>query len=471
MTRHRMSAPDAAWLHMERPANRMIVTSVMWFDEPLDWDAVRTVIEQRLVAPYPRFTQRVAERPAMAWWEDVEDFDLDAHLHRARLPDPGHRADLETFVSGLLHRPLAVHRPLWEAYFVDGYHGRASALVLRIHHCIADGIALARVMMSLTDDPGEAASAGVAPAAREPSPLGVLPALAHLGACAARHAVHPGRLAGDVRDWASATKSFARLVGLPPDHHTALHQRVDIPKRVLWADPRSLTAVHEAAHRHGVTINDLVLCAVSAALRGYLAEHDGTVPDVRAILPVNLRPLDEPLPRELGNRFGLAYLSLPTSRDDPAERLAEVHRRAETMKRSAEGIVSFDILGAVGRTPYSLEQTFVMLFAAKGTLVVTNVAGPTRPVFLAGRRVRGTVSWPPESGNVGVGISVISYDGELTIGVMIDEHLVDDGASLLATLVRDLDELVAAAPPGPQVAGVRDLRPSPHRTSAGGLDG
>lgn len=469
MTRHRMSATDAAWLHMERPANHMIVNSVMWFDEPLDWDAVRTVLQDRLVTPYPRFAQRVAEMPALAWWEDVEDFDIDAHLHHARLPAPGDHAELETFVSGLLHRPLPAHRPLWEVHLVDGYHGRGSVVVFRIHHCIADGIALARVMMSLTDDPVEAASAGVAPAAHEANAFGALPALAHLGARVAGDAVHPTRLIGDVRDWASATKSFARLVGLPPDHHTALHQHVDITKRVMWADPLSLTTVHEAARRHGVTINDLVLCAVSGALRGYLAEHDGTVPDVRAILPVNLRPLDEPLPRELGNRFGLAYLSLPTSRDDPDERLAEVHRRADAMKRSAEGIVSFDILGAVGRTPYSLEQTFVMLFAAKGTLVVTNVAGPSRPVYLAGRRVRGTVSWPPESGNVGIGVSIISYDGELTIGVMVDEHLVGDGSSLLTAMLRDIDHLVKSAP-GPEVAGGRDLRPSPHRAPAGGLD-
>src|SRR6478752_154941 len=146
-----MPAGDAAWLHMDRHTNRLIVNSVMWCDEPLDWARVREVLRVRLLDQYPRFTQRVVDERAGVWWEHDETFDLDRHLHRVTLPDPGGMDELHEFVSSVAGRPLDRRRPLWETYLVDGLDGAGSALVSRIHHCIADGVALARVMLSLTD--------------------------------------------------------------------------------------------------------------------------------------------------------------------------------------------------------------------------------------------------------------------------------------------------------------------------------
>jgi WS/DGAT/MGAT family acyltransferase len=166
MTRERMAAGDAAWLHMDRETNRMIVNSVMWFDEPLDWAAVRSLLHERLIRRFPRFSQRVVDRPTGVWWEDDETFDLDLHLHRVALPAPGTVADLQRYVSGLVGTALPRNRPLWEIHFVDGFRGEGSAIVSRIHHCIADGVALSRVMLSLTDDKHEAA--GVRVVATEP---------------------------------------------------------------------------------------------------------------------------------------------------------------------------------------------------------------------------------------------------------------------------------------------------------------
>ena len=451
-----MDAGDAAWLHMDRPFNRMIVNTVMWFDEPLDWDAVRTLLRERLVERYPRFSQRIVEVPALAWWEDVPSFDMSAHLHHSTLPAPGGRAELEHYVSSLLHQRLPLQQPLWELHLIDGYNGRGSAIVARIHHCIADGIALSRVMMSLTDDPSEAANADVNTTARHRG--GPLTTLAGLGESLAEDLVHPGRIAHQIAYSAASARALATLVALPPDKHTSLRGQTDLRKRVVWSDPFALARVRDAAHAAGVTVNDVVLSAVSGALRGYLAREDGSAPDIRAILPVNLRPLDEPLSAELGNRFGLAYVSLPVSIDDPHERLVETCRRTTAMKHSAEGPVSFSILDLVGRTPYSVEQSFVDVFASKGTAVITNVPGPRRPVYLAGRRVRGTIGWPPESGNVGLGISIISYDGELTIGLLADEHLVHDPDGILAATAAQVRLLLDAH--GPQVPIAEAVIPS-----------
>ncbi|MGA9371270.1 MAG: wax ester/triacylglycerol synthase domain-containing protein, partial [Solirubrobacterales bacterium] len=143
-TSQRMSHADAAWLHMDQPTNLMVITGVLWFDQPPDWDGVRETIRHRMVERFPRFRQRVVEGRAPLsgpHWEDDPRFDLDLHLHRVALPAPGDRDALQAFVADLMASPLDRSKPLWQFQLVDGY-GEGAALVGRIHHCIADGIAL-----------------------------------------------------------------------------------------------------------------------------------------------------------------------------------------------------------------------------------------------------------------------------------------------------------------------------------------
>lgn len=443
MARHRMSTGDAAWLHMDRPTNLMVVNSVMWFDEPLDWDEVRRLLRERLINRYHRFSQRVVEEGTSVWWEDVEDFDPEEHLNHVTLPDPGGRAELEHYVSWTLHKPLPRNKPLWELYLIDGYHGAGSAMVFRIHHCIADGIALMRVMMSMTDDPHEAARAGVVDTTPDGhGGGGAIPALFHLAGSLVGDVVHPTRVLDLARNATSGGRALAKLLTLPPDRHTALHGTTGRSKRVVWTEPVRLDDVKTAAHAANVTVNDLLLTAVSGALRSYLAREDGHAPDIRAIVPYNLRPLDQPLPADLGNMFGLVFLTLPVSVDDPRERLAELRRRMAAIKSSAEGVVSFEVLDLVGHVPNSIEHVIVDVFAAKGTAVMTNVPGPRQPVYLAGRKVSGTIGWPPESGNIAMGVSIISYDGGVTVGLMTDTRVVRDPQRILDQVVVELDNLM-----------------------------
>ena len=147
-----MPSADAAWLRMDRAENLMAITSVLWFEQPLPLQPLRALLRVRLVDRYPRFTQRVVDGGLLGapHWEDDDHFDLDLHIHHVALPAPGGRAELQELVSDLMATPLDRTKALWHVHVVDGYEN-GSALVTRMHHCIADGIALARVMLSLTD--------------------------------------------------------------------------------------------------------------------------------------------------------------------------------------------------------------------------------------------------------------------------------------------------------------------------------
>jgi diacylglycerol O-acyltransferase / wax synthase len=449
MSRERVGNADAAWLHMDRPTNLMVVNSVMLFDEPLSLEQLAEVFESRLVARYPRFSQRVEhsflpmQGPS---WADDENFDLDRHLHHIGLPAPGDTAALQEVVGDLMATPLDPSKPLWDMYLIDGF-GSGCALFTRMHHCIADGIALARVLLALTDPTAarQDAGPGFSEDPSHGSPIAGAMALAsglvHEGI---ETVLHPRRTAGAIgRD----AQTLAKLLFAPSDGETAVRGKLSGRRHVAWSKPIALDDVKAIAHAQGATVNDVLLAAVSGALRRYMSDHDGPVVELHAIVPFNLRPLDKPIPRSLGNKFGLVFLALPVDVASPRERLRAVKRGMDEIKDSPEGPMVYAILGAVGLTPVRVEKRIVDLFSSKGTAVMTNVPGPREPVYMAGVPVRAVLVWAPTSGSVGMSVSIFSYRDEVTIGLMVDAALVPEPQQIIDALGPELDELRALQPP------------------------
>lgn len=459
MARLPMPNADAAWLHMDRPTNRMVINAVLWFDEPVDLEAVRSVMLERIVDRFPSFRRRAVEHGALggADWEDDPDFDLDRHLHHLALPAPGDRIALEELVGDLASTPLDRDKALWDAYLVDGY-GAGSALLLRMHHCIADGIALAHVMLSITDDrPGASARGARIRAARRGEGRGLLAgplaplaragwavssALVHEGA---ELLVHPRRVASLAEEAVADARALGKLLFAGSDPQCAIHGDVGPVERVAWSDPLELAEIAAIADARGMSINDVLVAAVSGALRRYLHELDAPPDEVHAMVPFNLRPLDEPLPRELGNRFGLVLLGLPIAVDEPEQRLRVIHDRMTAIKRSREGPVSYAILGAMGAAPPVVEDRLIDYFSAKGSLVLTNVPGPAEPVYLAGVRVGGVLVWAPCSGSISMSVSIFSYAGDVSVGFLVDAGLVPDPDTLVAGFDEELAVLADAS--------------------------
>jgi diacylglycerol O-acyltransferase len=463
-TGHRMSTADAAWLHMDRPTNLMVINSVLLFDEQVDLDRLRQTVQRRLVDRYPRFHQRVVESrlPLLApSWEDDPDFSLDHHLHHRALPAPGDDDTLRELIGDMMATPLDRSKPLWSLYLIDNY-GSGCAVITRMHHCIADGIALARVMLSLTDTTRRAGIAGVQPSGgaseHDGGPLRAIAAPLLDGVALGRrtgralvrqsidvvtHPRHAGELAGAIARDAS---TFVKLVLTPADEASAIKGEPGISRRVTWTDPLPLNLVKRIARDHGATVNDVLLAAVSGALRHYLQERGGPVPEIQALVPFNLRPLDEPVPRELGNRFGLVFLPLPVGTSGSYRRLLSVRQRMDAIKSSRDGPVSYGILEAIGMTPVGVEKRIVDMFSGKGTAVMTNVPGPRKTIYLAGAPVHTVLFWGPTSGHVGMSVAIFSYRGEVTVGLMVDAKLVPDPQTIAAQLERELQALAELPP-------------------------
>jgi diacylglycerol O-acyltransferase / wax synthase len=451
----RFSSADAAWLHMDRPTNLMVINAISLFDQPVDWERLKQITQRRVIDRYPRFRQRVVESrlPLRApKWQDDPDFALEHHMHRVALPGPGDERALQELIGDLMAMPLDRSRPLWHTYMVEGF-GDGAAIINRMHHCIADGIALARVMMSLTDSEPDAGIEPLPETEAHGSTRAGIPGLTasgarmvtgagRAGAAALRQSAqmatspaHAARLAGAVvRDGTTAM----RLVMTPADAATALKGDPGVSRRVAWTRPLPLVEVKRIAHNNGATVNDVVLAAVSGGLRHYLQDRGSAVGEIQAVVPFNLRPLDQPLPRELGNKFGLVFLPLPVGVSGSYRRLVEVHKRMDELKKSRDGAVSYEILSITGRTPEPVERRIIDVFTGKGTAVMTNVPGPREPVYLAGTPIRTSMFWAPTSGHIGMSISIFSYRGEITIGLMVDAGVVPDPGAIIERLEEEL---------------------------------
>lgn len=443
--RERMTPADAAWLRMDRPTNLMVITGLMWFGEPLDWDRHRALVAERLAGRYPRLRQRVVESPfglGRPSWEDDDSFDLDNHLEHVELPAPGDRAALQRFVSEVMSTPLDRSRPLWKLWVVDGFQG-GSAVVSRLHHALADGISLARVILSLADEaPGTEPGVADGPA-REPLPERAVHLLGDVVGEAWELATHPGQLVRLAGQALAVPGSFAKVVLSPPDTPSALKGRLGTSKRAAWSDRLPLADVKAIGKDLGATVNDVLLAAMTGGLRRVLEDRGTPVRDLRAFVPFNLRPLDRPVPTSLGNRFGLVMLDLPVGIADPHGRLTELKRRMDAIKAGPDGLVTFGILNGMGLSPLVVERVLVEMFGAKGTFVMTNVPGPRQPLSLAGTPVAGIMAWVPQSAGIGVGISIMSYAGDVVVGVTVDEQVVGDPQPVLDAFHAEVAALAA----------------------------
>jgi WS/DGAT/MGAT family acyltransferase len=463
MTSNPMRAADAAWLHMDRPTNPMVVNGLILLGGVPDPDLTTELLERRLIDRFPRFSQRVTERlgrsPA---FEDDPSFDLDNHLHRLALPAPGGPDELRAMLSDLVTPPLDPGKPLWHAYLIEGGEGGA-AILWRIHHCIADGIALARVLLSTTDDGGTPGELGPPPDGGRSllrrlvdlprDAIGVARdaggAIVHEGIESLAHPDHLRTLADTaLRDVATT----AKLVGSPADPQSDLRVPLTGARRVAWSEPFPLARVREAARRRQVTINDLLVTALAGSLHDLLGS-DGRLPEeVHAMVPFNLRPLDEPVPEDLGNDFALVLLSLPVGEVTTAERLREVNSRMDAIKNSHEAPISYGIISAIGLTPPWVEDPLIGFFTEKASLVVTNVPGPRKQLRFGGVPIDGVLVWAPCSGTLGLTVSIFSYKGEVTVGFMADTGLIDDPEPLAGAYERQLEELCGHPEPSTQAA-------------------
>ena len=374
-----MHSADAAWLRMDRPTNPMVINSLLRFDGRIDLGALRDRLQERLVDRFPRFRQRPAGDALRGLrWEDDPHFDIDLHLQHVALPAPGDEAALRDLVSDLISVPLDHDRALWSthAHRRPGRRLRAAVAHAPLHR--------RRDRAGARDaDAGRRARRGAATGPAHGT-------AARRARCRRRWARWPVRPARPPRAWPTRRRSRSSTRGTSPSSRRTAARDAGIVAKFVANPPDAAHAAARQARRRSA--RRLVAAAAAgrrarpsptrsaprsttccwprspASLGDHLRAAGGTVPDeVHAMVPFNLRAADEPLPRDLGNRFGLLLLGLPVGIEEPVARLLEVRRRTDAIKHSHEGQIAYGILAAMGTTPSAVEARLIDLFSAKAT--------------------------------------------------------------------------------------------------------
>ena len=452
--RELMSRVDTAWLRMERATNLMMITGVMMFDLPMPIEKLKKVIKQRFLA-YPRFRQKVLDTTAGAWWETDEDFDLDWHIRLTALPGKAGKKELERLTSQLASTPLDKTKPLWQFHLVEKYDG-GSAMISRIHHCYADGIALVQVLLSLTDTTRDAKKGSDLDKAWLKSDgenvkkrIGTVDRAVKMGVNMWEKGLDFYRdpsLAGVIaKEGGEIARELAVALSLSDDPPTVLRGRLGVSKRVAWADPLDLDEVKAVGRAFDCTVNDVLMASAAGALRSYMIERGERVDGLtlRATVPVNLRPLEHA--KKLGNHFGLVFLELPVGEENPVRRLEHVAENMRQLKSSRQAIVSFGLLAAMGLAPVGVQRTALELFSRKASAVATNVPGPPLPLYLAGCQITEQMFWVPQTGSIGIGISIMSYNNKVYFGLISDAKLLPDPDSVIQRFRPEFEKLLYTA--------------------------
>ncbi len=449
-----LSGADRAWLRMEHPTNLMMISGVLMFDKPMTTDTFKALLEERLLI-YRRFRQRIVYQRGTPYWEDDPLFDLDRHVHSLALPGKGSQQELQDLTSDLMSTPLDYSKPLWQMHLAENYEA-GGALIVRLHHCIGDGIALIHVLISMADEYFNAAQAAPLTKRNADSKPGLLGGLLKPVANAvtttmdAAEAVfdesvslvfNPKHLLKRAKQGMSIGAATTRLLLLPADSDTVLKGPLSVGKKAAWSQPIPLKTIKAIGKKADAKINDVLVAATTGALRHYLQTRGDAVDtiELRATIPINLRPLEEA--HKLGNRFGLVFLTLPVHLDEPAERLQEVKRRMDKLKGSSEAGVIFGLLQIAGNSPEGVQNQLVDLLGKKASAVLTNVPGPRETLHLKGHQITDVMFWVPQAGNLSLGISLLSYDGHVLLGIAVDTHLIPDPDAIVAAFEAEFEAM------------------------------
>lgn len=457
----RLSAQDSSFLHFEHRATPMHVAAVALLEiGPLrradgEFDVARLArhVESRL-HDLPRYRQRLVASPLTGdrFWVDDTCFDLDYHLRRVALPHPGSMTELRNLTGRVLSQHLDRERPLWEMWIIEGVEGDRFALVSKVHHCMVDGVAGANLLTLLfSRDPAEGTRPAPAWTPR-PTPSGI--------ALMVDEAAQRVRFGGDVLRRVGALASapragIANAVGVGTAVAQALDAALRLPgptelnrpigphRRVEWQS-LELESVKRIKQRLGGTVNDVVLATVAGALHRFLGTRAPWPVrlDYRVVIPVNMRAASESA--SVANHVSALFLSLPVAESDPHQRYDRIRAETDRLKRSraAEGIDWLTILADQLAAPWVTRLGVRLATRLRPyNLIVTNVPGPSFPLYVLGARLVEIYPHLPLFDHQGLGVAVLSYDGRLGFGLIADREVVPDLAKLATAIPESFAEL------------------------------
>lgn len=440
----RLSALDHAFLALEAPTTAMHVAATAILDATplrtasgtIDMPRIKRYVASRLHV-LPRYRQRLGHIPIenRPVWVDDDEFQLDYHIRHSSLPKPGSTEQLQELCCRLIERPLDRRHPLWEMWVIEGLAGDRVALLMKVHHCMVDGIAGVDLMAALFRIDSDTSIAPEQPWEPRPAPSD----REMLGDEIRRRARLAARAIQSLPQWLNRENPTTRRIatrlesawsliktGMQSPAATPLNQTIGAHRRLRWVS-FDMAEVKEVKNLLGGTVNDVVLTTVSGAMERFLAHRGHSLDaDLRIGVPVNVHSGEGE--RGMGNHVWAWLVPVSAAVRGPIRRFRELHRTTEELKASQQALAGEVITDAVDWTSSNLMPVGARLLHSLQpyNVLVTNVPGPQFPLYLLGARIDELYPYVPLFENQGVALALFSYDGKLNWAIGADWDLVPD---------------------------------------------
>jgi WS/DGAT/MGAT family acyltransferase len=413
MHAERLSLADAVRYHMTTPRNPMEIGVVLMLADTMTGSELERFVTERLL-PHERFRQTVAKAsfPLRPSWREERSFDLKAHVAVHAGPRLSH-TDLVKSISERQSQRFPASRSPWSMELFPLDDG-GSALLFRVHHCVADGLSLVRLLCQLADAPRPSTSA---PPSSAPRP-------ARRSLPDPREAFHKmWELLGGLLRTATACADPAEELHVPSGQ-----------KCVAWSSPLDLAALSHTAESRGCHVTDLLLTASAEALARGLAASGRPVPRrVHALVPVGASPGR----RELGNHFASTFVELALDEPDAFRRIEHMNSTSK-LHDPAQARFERALIGLAGWLSPRIMRSAMYRLSRRASLVLSNVPGPSQHVRLWGHSVNSVIVFAPASLSVGLSFTLFGYAGELRLGVETDAAVPLTPAQLVADFEQTL---------------------------------
>jgi WS/DGAT/MGAT family acyltransferase len=458
----RLSAEDNAFLLAEGPTTPMHVSAVQIFeagplrrdDGGIDAQAIRDAYAAAL-HQVPRYRQKIAWIPfnRRAIWIDDPHFNLDYHVRHVSLPRPGGMAELKRVAGRVMEHHLDRARPLWEIWIIEGLEGDRFAIIAKTHHCMIDGasgVEMAQILLS-PDPQARAGRPRRYVPRRRPRSWELLrdEALraAGLPLRSAETLLGLWREAGSLRDELSTRAAAMRdLLGvaLRGTSETPLNAPLSPHRRFDWLT-LSLERARAIRKELGCTVNDVVLATVTGALRSFLSGRGARPEDLRFRVSAPVSTRSEAERGVPGNRVSSWIVELPIGEPDRREQIAAIHAETQRLKDSKSALGIQMLMEAAEWAPSGIVSLGARMASGPINSIVTNVPGPQFPLYMLGSRMLAMIPQVPLIDGIGLGIALISYDGNLHWGFTADYELVPDLPAFVDAIERSFADLAQAA--------------------------
>ncbi len=403
----------------------MVISAVMIFEKRLSLGILQKLMQERLIKKYPVFSKKPVNLSGVFSgheWRHYDEFAIEDHIISAPSLLRQDEAALQELISLELSKALPSNRALWRFMLVEEY-GLGSAMIIRVHHSIADGFSLIKVLFDLIDESSESPELSLTFSDPKRSKFFELEIKPSFSLKLAHSFFNLFRVM-----W-QGVSSIKQLVFSRSDQKSLLTNKIGVIKKVTWTQPMDLDEIKNIAKNAGATVNDIMVTIVSGALHRYMHRRDALIKQVRTAIPVNLRKKIKG--QTLGNKFGLVFLTLPIGEKSAAQRLEIIRHSMKKLKNSTDALMSKSLLSLIGYLPVLLEHRLINMFARKVSSIMSNVPGPQHAIFIGGVKVTKFMFWPPKTGDVGLGFSIFSYNKQISIGISADVQIIKDPVELI----------------------------------------